>query len=58
MNSLNQSHKKIKQEEINKMLRINACKKLGEHEYELIKQNDKQIISECIHCKNWLLEEK
>lgn len=50
-------HKQRQQKEVERMLRINACLKLGEHEYKVIKDSKTQTLSECIFCRNWLVEQ-
>ena len=43
-------------QDLKKMLRRLGCERLKNHEFKVIKQDSKQTLSECIHCKEWLLE--
>lgn len=47
----------MKQVDITKALRINACQKIGNHEYQLLKErvDEKLALYECKHCKDWLV---
>lgn len=39
--------------EVAKMIRHNACLKLGNHEYKFLQRDRDDELFECIHCREW-----